>query len=145
MATLVEQCPFQRESTMSNRALLRLAFAAAIALLAAGIAPASESLHLKLDKSLPAADQTLTESPAKIVLDFSQKPELAVSRLTVARGEIRAKLGELSHDAEDDSILYAIVEAELPDGTYRVNWLTSSGDGHPIRGEFSFTVAKAGR
>jgi methionine-rich copper-binding protein CopC len=32
-------------------------------------------------------------------------------------------------------------EEPLHDGAYTVNWTTSSGDGHPVRGEFSFTVS----
>jgi len=37
------------------------------------------------------------------------------------------------------------VDAMLPDGTYTVSWKTSSKDGHPIKGDFAFTVKRATR
>jgi len=101
---------------------------------------ATGMLHLKLDKSTPEADQVVTTAPAKIVLDFSEAPELAVTRVVVSHGEVNATLGEVKRDEEDASILWAAFEEPVGDGAYTVNWVTSSSDGHPVRGEFAFTV-----
>lgn len=118
-----------------------LAVAALIAVvLFVGSAPATSFVHLKLDKSIPEADQVLREAPDKIVLEFSLKPELSVSRITVKGDHGDAKLTDLARSEEDETILWAAFEAPLADGTYAVSWVTSSGDGHPVRGEFSFTV-----
>jgi methionine-rich copper-binding protein CopC len=103
-------------------------------------APAESILHLKLDSSTPQADQVVSESPDKIVLDFSQRPELPVSRIAVTGAQGAAELADVQRSEEDDTILWAAVEEPLADGAYTVNWVTSSGDGHPVRGEFSFTV-----
>jgi len=112
----------------------------AVVLLCVNAATAESVLHLKLDKSTPAADQVVSEVPTKIVLDFSLAPELAVSRIAVAGAGGKVEMGEVKRSAEDDTILWASVEEPLADGAYTVNWTTSSGDGHPVRGEFSFTV-----
>lgn len=103
-------------------------------------APAETVLHLRLDKSTPEADQVVTEAPAKLLLDFSQRPEIAVSRVVVTGAHGAATTTEPKLDEEDDSIIWVAFEEPLHDGAYTVNWTTSSGDGHPVRGEFSFTV-----
>ncbi len=128
---------------MKKRAFLAVAALVGVVLVV-GSTPAESVVHLQLDKSMPEADQVLTESPAKIVLEFSLKPELAVSRIAVKGDHGDAKLTDVARSEEDETILWAAFEEPLPDGDYAVNWVTSSGDGHPVRGEFSFTV-RAGR
>lgn len=124
-----------------SRFLIVVASMLSIAALGARSVPADGALHLQLDKSTPEADQVLTEAPDRIVLEFSLAPELAVSRVAVRNGEAETKLGELQRSEEDETILWAGFQEPVADGTYTVNWTTSSGDGHPVRGEFSFTVS----
>ena len=112
----------------------------AVAIAVAGAAPAENVLHLKLDKSMPEADQVLASSPDKIVLEFSEEPELAVARVSVTAGHGDAKLSKVARSEEDATILWVAVEEPLVDGTYTVTWVTSSADGHPVRGDFAFTV-----
>ncbi len=116
----------------------------ALVALIAGSASAAVVAHLRLDRSIPEADQVLQRSPDKIVLDFSQRPELSVSRVVVKGEQRDGRLTDLARSEEDDSVLWAALEEPLPDGSYSVSWLTSSGDGHPVRGEFSFVV-RSGR
>ena len=125
---------------MSRRLVLVVATAFTLGLLLAGVAPAENALHLYLDKSAPEADQIVTEAPTKIVLEFSEEPELAVSRIAVKGAHGDVKLKEVARSEEDETILWAAFEAPLTDGAYNVTWMTSSGDGHPVRGEFAFTV-----
>ena len=127
-----------------SRVLVAVAVMLSFAALGAQPTPADGVVHLKLDKSTPEADQVLTAAPDRVVLDFSLAPELAVSRVVVSNGETDAKLGELKRSEDDETILWAGFEEPVADGMYTVNWTTSSGDGHPVRGEFSFTVS-AGR
>lgn len=127
---------------MKKRVNVTVAAAASLALLAAVAAPAHGALHLKLDKSTPEADQVLAQAPDKLVLDFSQRPELAVSRVMVKGSDGGdAELSEVRRSEEDETILWVAFEQPLGEGTYAVSWLTGSGDGHPVRGEFSFTVS----
>lgn len=126
---------------MKKRALLSVQAILVVVVLAGAVVTAEEFLHLKLDKSAPEADQVLREAPAKIVLDFSEKPEAAVSRISVKGEHGDAKLTAVAAGEDDDTILWAAFEEPLVDGAYSVSWVTSSGDGHPVRGEFSFTVS----
>lgn len=128
---------------MTRRLVLVVVTAFAVGLLLAGAAPAKSVLHLKLDKSAPEADQIVTKAPTKIVLEFSEKPELAVVRITVKGAHGDAKLTDVARSEEDETILWAAFEAPLTDGAYTVNWVTSSSDGHAVRGEFTFTVRVA--
>ncbi len=111
-----------------------------VTLAAAVATPAVGSgMHLKLDKSAPAEDAELSSSPGEIRLWFSQATELSVSRikLTTADGA-EIELGKV--EAAEENALVATVLGALDAGTYEVAWRTSSGDGHPIRGTFAFTV-----
>ena len=117
------------------------AAAAALLLSAAGVAAGSEAAasHLRLTKSAPAKDAALTAPAEEIRLWFSMPPELAVSRIrmTTAEGE-SVELAEVTR-GEENSLVAAVVGDMMP-GSYEVSWLTSSGDGHPIRGSFAFTL-----
>lgn len=103
---------------------------------------AGSNMHLKLDKSAPAKDAELSGSPGEIRLWFSQATELSISRikLTAADGA-EIDLGKV--EAAEENALVATVLSVLDAGTYEVAWQTSSGDGHPIRGTFAFTVTAA--
>ena len=121
---------------MKKLAAVLVASLMMVSLVAVGVAPAESVLHLKLDASLPEADQVLEASPERIVLEFSIRPELAVSRIQIED----AKLGKVARSEDDETILWVVVEEPLAAGAHTVNWVTSSGDGHPVRGEFTFSV-----
>lgn len=129
---------------MKRRVFLTLQAVLVFGILGVGLVAAEGLLHLKLDKSIPEADAVLPEAPAKIMLDFSEKPELSVSRINVKSERGDAKLTAVASSEEDETILWVAFEEPLADGVYSVSWVTSSADGHPIRGEFSFAVS-AGR
>ena len=117
-----------------------IAVALLAVVVAAGAAPAEgTSAHLRLTKSAPAKDAAVAAAPEQIRLWFSQTPELAVSRikLTAADGTEIA-MGKVESFEEDS--LVATVEGEMAAGAYEVSWRTSSGDGHPITGTFTFEV-----
>lgn len=100
---------------------------------------ASGNLHLRLTKSAPAENAELSESPTEIRLWFSQETELSISRIAVTAADgTEIELGKVEA-AEENALVAAMVDV-LSAGTYEVAWRTSSGDGHPIRGTFGFTV-----
>lgn len=125
---------------MKKRALLVVALILGLLLAYAFSAQSDGVFHLALDKSTPEADQVVSEAPDKIVLDFTERPELSVSRIVVKGAQDAVELGDIERSEEDETILMAAFEAPLADGAYTVSWVTSSADGHPVRGEFSFTV-----
>lgn len=100
---------------------------------------AAGNLHLRLTKSAPAENAALSESPTEIRLWFSQETELSISRIVVTAADgTEIELGKVEA-AEENALVVAMVDV-LSAGTYEVAWRTSSGDGHPIRGTFGFTV-----
>ena len=122
---------------IQNKLLLMFVVAILGTLFLVNLVAAEKILHLKLDSSIPKADETLKASPEKIVLEFSQRPELTVAKIDIQDG----KLSKVMRGEEDETILWATVEELLPVGNHTVKWVTSSSDGHPVRGEFSFTVS----
>lgn len=103
----------------------------------------SSSLHLRLTKSEPAKDEVVAAPPV-IRLWFSQAPELAVTtvRVTGATGKsvaLSAVRRAVAAGAAGAPVEADVTQALAP-GRYTVSWKTSSRDGHPIKGDFSFTV-----
>ena len=128
------------------RALLLGAVVAALAsghtnpALAARPAP---RMHATLLRSEPAKDSTVA-TPTRIYLVFSEEvePSLGGMRLVGPGGQVvTLKTGG---DPRNVSALVAPVSAPLAAGTWRVEWRIVSEDGHPIDGDFSFSVAGSG-
>ena len=118
-----------------------------LAVLAAGAAvllvPASPVFaHASLERSEPAANSVLEDSPTAVVLDFDEDVEPALSSIRVydsAGAEVA--VGD-TVAGDDASILRADVPT-LVDGLYAVVWQASSSDGHVVDGAFSFQVGTA--
>ncbi len=96
-------------------------------------------LHLKLDKSDPKADSTLTGSPTAVSLWFSQGVELPVTKVTIANAAKQEVATKALAKAEDGAVV-ATLDAPIAAGTYTVSWRTMAKDGHVIRGDFAFSV-----
>ncbi|MCC6927663.1 MAG: copper resistance protein CopC [Gemmatimonadaceae bacterium] len=102
--------------------------------------------HLRLEKSEPAKDETLATAPKVIRLWFSLPPEMAVTavKLADANGASVALAAPTRGSGAKDPV-QSVIQGALADGSYSVSWKTSSKDGHPIRGDFSFTVKGSAR
>ncbi len=102
--------------------------------------------HLRLVRSEPFTDSTVTVAPTAVRLWFSQRPELAVTsvRLTNPAGA-RIATGKGSFGPGQGANAPAVfpITAPLGAGRYTVAWRTMAPDGHVITGEFTFTVAAA--
>jgi methionine-rich copper-binding protein CopC len=115
------------------------------ALLLAGTA--TLAAHLKVEKTSPAADATITTQPQQVRVLFSQAPTLAISSLALEGPNGKVALGKVAAgqtDGRADHSLVATVPDQLPPGAYTVTWRTSGPDGHIQTGTFAFTLA-AGR
>jgi methionine-rich copper-binding protein CopC len=97
--------------------------------------------HTKLEKSVPAAGETLTAAPSAIMLYFNETPDLKVSKVEVTGPSGKVELGP-AHSMADKDIM-AAVKGTLGNGKYTVAWQAAGTDGHVQKGEFSFTVQKA--
>jgi copper transport protein len=112
-----------------------------VAATASLLAPAKAYAHLHLERSAPAANDTLTAAPSVIRLTYSESVELGFSDLSLVGplGEVR--LGELVVPVDSPAVLEARIVGRLVAGEYTVRWQAASADGHPMRGEYTFTIA----
>jgi methionine-rich copper-binding protein CopC len=110
------------------------------------VAVAGLSAHLKVEKTYPAADATVTVAPDRIQVWYSQNPTLAVSALALEGPSGTVELGKLaagSVDGKPDRSLVAAVVGRLTPGKYTASWKTSGNDGHIQTDTFEFTYTPA--
>jgi len=98
-------------------------------------------MHATLLSSEPAARATLTASPTRIRLVFSEEVEPSLGRIRLVAPDGRVVKLEQAGDPHDVSALVAPVTSALGPGAYRVEWRIVSEDGHPIDGTYRFTIA----
>lgn len=111
---------------------------AAVLLLSA--VPSAVHAHSVLRRSEPAARAHLHEAPRRIRLTFSEAQSRAFTRIT-----LRSPAGDLALGPVrivDDTIALAEVQGLLAPGAYTVLWQIAGADGHPVRGEFQFSITE---
>jgi copper resistance protein C len=117
------------------------ALSVAVSVALAGIVlsvPAPAFAHSQLVSTKPAGGATLTESASSVSLTFNEPVKQRFSTIVVngpgavsySRGNVRVI----------DNTAYQDVYA-LRSGSYTVAWRVVSADGHPVSGEFAFTVS----
>ena len=124
-----------------RRALTALA-TVALAASAVGFA----RFHTHLVRAEPGIDAHVSTPPTTLRLWFSEKPELAVTKVTLVNAEgATLALGPLSmSNATDTAAVVVPVRAQLTPGRYTVRWRVMARDGHPARGTYAFVLdAKA--
>ncbi|QED48009.1 copper resistance CopC family protein [Cytobacillus dafuensis] len=112
-------------------------FTAAAAVLLAMSISTSAFAHSHIGGSNPADGEVVTEPLKEIVLEFDGKIEQG-SYIDVKTTE--GKAIKLQDIIIGDGTLTGTVVEPLPNDEYQVNWSIISADGHPLEGEFSFTV-----
>ncbi len=100
--------------------------------------------HPRLLKSTPAADSRSAEAPAEITLSFNESLDLALTRVTILRGETQVSPDSVYLAVGDDKTVVAALGSALAPGRYTVRWQVTGADGHPVRGQFSFEVRSPG-
>lgn len=93
--------------------------------------------HTGLESSSPQDGEVITAGPNDIKMTFETKVEQGSTfEVTNANGEpISIENITLSNNQLTGRLLN-----ELANGAYKVNWKIIGADGHPIEGEFSFSV-----
>ena len=105
------------------------------------IAPASA--HTSLVASIPESGAVLNEVPAEVRLKFNEDLLLVDSK-NPNRIEVVNGVGQVISGmslVEGPEIYTALDLSFEPSGEYSVKYRVVSADGHPIEGEYQFTVA----
>ena len=126
---------------MPTRVSTRKAVIIALAAFVLAI-PSVADAHAMLKRSLPASGAHLGAAPREIRLDFTEEPELSVSRIDL-RGPDGSvvRLAPLGVATDSRRSIVATIRGALGAGTYTVTWLVAGTDGHASRGRFVFTIA----
>lgn len=114
--------------------------ALAAVLLVSGVAL---SAHLKVEKTFPESDATVTSAPDRLQVWFSQAPTVPVSSLTLEGPDGKVTVGKAAAgkvDGKLDRSLVAPITGTITAGKYTVTWKTSGSDGHIQTGTFDFLV-----
>ena len=124
----------------ANRRLVRVitVLAAVLTFVALLLVGGPASAHDQLLSSDPKDGATLDEHPANISLTFSAAPlDTGIEIALVGPDGTTAKGQDIQ---VDDEVVTAQLGEGLPPGEYAVAWHVVSSDGHPIDGEFTYTV-----
>lgn len=97
----------------------------------------SAAAHSKKQSTWPEDGATVTGAPEKISMDFDKPILITMFRVIGPGGE------EVDVERQDGMQpvhkFEATPEAMAP-GAYEIIWRGLSSDGHPVEGEFAFTV-----
>jgi methionine-rich copper-binding protein CopC len=120
---------------------MRLAATAAVAAALTGVLVTAvpAEAHTTLTSSDPAKGATVT-SPAQIRLTFADPVRFTGVVVTDARGGHH----ESGKSQAVDNHVTEAVAGPLAAGAYTVGWRVVAPDGHPVTGEFRFTVKGGG-
>lgn len=102
-------------------------------------AAARALFHATLLRSTPAANSRIAKSPATIRLVFSEQVVPELSRISLVGSGGDSLSLKVANDPRDVHVLVGTVDGQLS-GAYKVVWHVISADGHPVGGNFAFTV-----
>jgi hypothetical protein len=109
--------------------------AVALAVLAAPAALA----HDEVVEVLPASGETVPAAPDRVELVLSA-PAQELGTQVLVTGADGALVSEGPVELRGTTVVQPL-RADLPAGTYGVQWRVTSSDGHPVTGGSTFTVA----
>ncbi|MGH7649240.1 MAG: copper resistance CopC/CopD family protein [Gemmatimonadaceae bacterium] len=105
--------------------------------------PRAAWAHLVLVASAPPAGSALGAAPSAIGLSFSEDPQLAATHIEVLNASgTRVDSGVPRLVQIPKHTVEVAVAGTLAPGKYTVRWRTTSDDGHPVHGSFTFTIAE---
>lgn len=99
--------------------------------------------HPRLVRATPSADSRVA-APRTLSLTFNESLDLALTRVTLLRGDRPIPLDSLRLATGDANTVVAGVSTTLAPGRYTVRWQVTGADGHPVRGTFEFEVQASG-
>lgn len=102
----------------------------------------SAAAHSNLVSSVPAADEQVAMAPTEVVLTFNEniEPTLVTVRIT---DPDQADVAT-APPAVDGGVVRVPLTGAVKPGSYTVAYRVVSADGHPVTGEFGYTLAQPG-
>ncbi len=104
--------------------------------------PTRAVAHQQLLRAAPEEGASLAHAPQEIRLTFNQavEPALARFRLDGPLGEVT--LAAIKVPPDSAKVMVARITGRLVPGAYTVHWRVTGADGHPVRGEYRFTIQR---
>lgn len=102
-------------------------------------APSTALAHDGLVSSTPAPAGAVAGPPDAVELRFTGEP-LPLGTEVRVTGPDGAPVSDGPAEIRDTTVVQPLVDA-LSAGEYRVEWRSTSSDGHPLSGTYDFTVA----
>jgi putative copper export protein/methionine-rich copper-binding protein CopC len=125
-----------------KRGSRRSAIATLCLLILAAALPLEAAAHQRLLRTEPARDAAVAEAPRELRLVFYEPVELALTRLELIGPDgASVALGEARLAPDSATVLIVPILGALRAGEHTVRWATASRDGHPVRGEYAFSIA----
>jgi copper transport protein len=94
--------------------------------------------HAHLEKASPADGSVLTAAPQNLVLEFSERAQLAALWIATDGGS-RRKLTPLPQQPQQRIV---VTLPNLAPGSYVVSWRVVGADGHVVPGQIRFTLTR---
>ena len=127
----------RRPSGSRIRPILVVLVVAVVALVVTAVPAAA---HTELISTTPADQQTVSRTPAVVVLTFDESLLAMGSQVVVTGPQGPVQIG--APDVAETTVSQNLQGG--PAGAYTVTWRVTAADGHPISGTFTFTAATAG-
>jgi copper transport protein len=103
--------------------------------------PRMSSAHAYIVKSNPSENQTMSESPNKVTIEFDEIIQATFYSIQVFNMKgIQVSNGNGKINPNNTKILETNIKKELPKGIYSIKWRVVSSDGHPIDGVIPFQI-----
>lgn len=96
--------------------------------------------HGSLTKATPGDGDRLTSVPRELRLTFNEAVELALSHLALVGPGGAVSLSPLTIAPDSAKVLVVGITGSLAPGLYTVNWQVAGPDGHPVQGQYTFTI-----
>ena len=117
--------------------LARIGLALAAALLMGGVAALPAGAHAELESTDPADGSSLAAPPAQVTLTFGEA--LVPETVNIAVSSAAGPLTGIAPSTAGPTVTVPW-PADAGAGDYRVAYRVVSEDGHPVEGQFAFTI-----
>lgn len=104
------------------------------------LAPSAAHAHGALKSSTPGKNAKLGAAPNDLGLVFNEPVELVFTRVELAGPNGKVSLGTLKFAGSDKRAVNVDIDGALVAGRYTVTWQMAGADGHPIRGNYTFSI-----